>query len=129
MQDTGTRISPFVKVYQEIYNAFSKNSSSFSAISREIRNQATCDQVPSRFLIFCDQVLQTLLKINPLGFEKPFIILRTLIIRNTIQCTASYHTFTQQNSVNVKVFPVNYLMLCYGYRHVLNHNSALQCHL
>ncbi|KRZ76534.1 hypothetical protein T10_13274 [Trichinella papuae] len=36
-----------------------------------------------------------------LGFEKLFIILRTLIIRKTIQCTASHHTFTQQNSVNI----------------------------
>ncbi|KRZ10121.1 hypothetical protein T11_8431, partial [Trichinella zimbabwensis] len=58
-----------------------------------------------------------------LGFEKPFIILRTLIIRNTIQCTASYHTFTQQNAVNVKVFPVNYLMLCYGYTHIIKSDA------
>ncbi|KRZ08141.1 hypothetical protein T11_12309 [Trichinella zimbabwensis] len=38
---------------------------------------------------------------HKLGFEKLFIILRTLIIRKTIQCTASHHTFTQQNSVNI----------------------------
>ncbi|KRY63448.1 hypothetical protein T11_5273, partial [Trichinella zimbabwensis] len=34
-----------------------------------------------------------------LGFEKLFIILRTLITRKTMQCTASHHTFTQQNIV------------------------------
>ncbi|KRY95835.1 hypothetical protein T11_14241, partial [Trichinella zimbabwensis] len=34
-----------------------------------------------------------------LGFEKLFIILRTLIIRKTVQCAASHHTFKQQNSV------------------------------
>ncbi|KRZ75355.1 hypothetical protein T10_11763 [Trichinella papuae] len=43
-----------------------------------------------------------------LGFEKLFIILRTLIIRKTIQCTASHHTFTQQNSVNVNIFSYNF---------------------
>ncbi|KRY98758.1 hypothetical protein T11_12683 [Trichinella zimbabwensis] len=39
------------------------------------------------------------------GFENLSIILRTLIIRKTINSTASHYTFTQQNSVNVKVFP------------------------
>ncbi|KRZ00707.1 hypothetical protein T11_14199 [Trichinella zimbabwensis] len=64
-----------------------------------------------------------------LGFEKLFIILRTLIIRKTIQCTASHHTFTQQNSVNSISIIFSYLMLCYGYTHVFNYNSALQYHL
>ncbi|KRY80276.1 hypothetical protein T4D_5040 [Trichinella pseudospiralis] len=35
---------------------------------------------------------------NYLSFEKPFITPPTLIIGKTMQCTASYHTFTQQNS-------------------------------
>ncbi|KRY98764.1 hypothetical protein T11_16120 [Trichinella zimbabwensis] len=43
-----------------------------------------------------------------LGFEKLFIILRTLIIRKTIQCSASHHTFTQQNSVNLNIFSYNF---------------------
>ncbi|KRZ01207.1 hypothetical protein T11_16421 [Trichinella zimbabwensis] len=43
--------------------------------------------------------------IQMLGFEKLFIILRTLIIRKTMQSTASHHTFTQQNSVNKYLVP------------------------
>ncbi|KRZ43631.1 hypothetical protein T4C_4296 [Trichinella pseudospiralis] len=62
-----------------------------------------------------------------LSFEKPFITVRTLIIGKTMQCTASYHTFTQQNSANTNRF--SYLMLCYGCIHAFNYNSARQYHL
>ncbi|KRZ00986.1 hypothetical protein T11_6359 [Trichinella zimbabwensis] len=58
-----------------------------------------------------------------LGFEKLFIILRTLIIRKTIQCTASHHTFTQQNSVNSISIIFSYLMLCYGYTHIIKSDA------
>ncbi|KRY68605.1 hypothetical protein T4A_2170 [Trichinella pseudospiralis] len=66
----------------------------------------------------------------PLSFEKPFITVRTLIIGKAMQCTASYHTFTQQNSFNVKKYIVlqinrfSYLMLCYGCSEAFNYNSA-----
>ncbi|KRZ00044.1 hypothetical protein T4B_5393 [Trichinella pseudospiralis] len=81
---------------------------------------------------------------NYLSFEKPFITVRTLIIGKAMQCTASYHTFTQQNSFNVKMCKqkrndirhaiklftmsrllcYNYLMLCYGCSEAFNYNSA-----
>ncbi|KRZ01171.1 hypothetical protein T11_9937 [Trichinella zimbabwensis] len=58
-----------------------------------------------------------------LGFKKLFIILRTLIIRKTIQCTASHHTFTQQYSVNSISIIFSYLMLCYGYTHIIKSDA------
>ncbi|KRZ00596.1 hypothetical protein T11_16383 [Trichinella zimbabwensis] len=60
-----------------------------------------------------------------LGFEKLFIILRTLIIRKTIQCTASHHTsrskiLLTKNSISI-IF--SYLMLCYGYTHIIKSDA------
>ncbi|KRZ14972.1 hypothetical protein T11_361 [Trichinella zimbabwensis] len=70
-------------------------------------------------LTFCDNSIA--------GFRKPIHYTSNIDYKeniiHAIQCTASYHTFTQQNSVNSISIIFSYLMLCYGYTHIIKSDA------